>query len=198
MKSNFFAFLNRMKYIGRWGLMRNTRTENVQEHSLQVAVIAHGLAVVKNKYFDGNVSAEKVALVAMYHDASEIITGDLPTPVKYYNKEIIESYKDLETKATEKIIGFLPEEMKKDYENIFFCQDEETRKIVKAADKISAYIKCVEETGAGNGEFATAKKTVENWLENCDMPEVKFFMEHFMTGFSLTLDEIQSKTLDEE
>ncbi len=190
MKSNFFAFLNRMKYIARWGLMRNSRTENVQEHSLQVAMIAHGLAVIKNKYFGGNVNPEKVATVAMYHDASEIITGDLPTPVKYHNKDIIASYKDLEHKANKKIVDMLPEEMKGEYEGIFECDDEYTEKLVKAADKLSAYIKCIEETASGNPEFATAKVSVAKWIEECNMPEVKYFMEHFMDGFTLTLDEM--------
>ena len=190
MQNNFFAFLSRMKYINRWGLMRNSRTENIQEHSLQVAMIAHGLAVIKNKYFGGNVDAQKVAAVSMYHDASEIITGDLPTPVKYHNKEIIASYKDLETLATEKIIGFLPEEMKSSYRELFFCEDDEIKGLVKAADKISAYIKCIEETNAGNGEFSTAKQTIKAWLDNCNAPEVKFFLDHFMEGFSLTLDEM--------
>ncbi len=190
MKSNFFAFLNRMKYINRWGLMRNNRQENIQEHSLQVAMIAHGLAVIKNKYYGGNLNAEKVATIAMYHDSSEIITGDLPTPVKYHNKEIIASYKDLENKATEKIIAMLPEDMQGDYKELFFCRDEEIEKLVKAADKISAYIKCVEETAAGNNEFATAKTSLYKWIENCSLPEVEYFMEHFMTGFTLTLDEM--------
>ena len=190
MKSNFFAFLSRMKYISRWGLMRNSRLENVQEHSLQVAMIAHGLAVIKNKYFGGNIDAEKVMAAAMYHDASEIITGDLPTPVKYHNKEIIASYKDLEKKANDKIIALLPPEMQEEYAKLFSPTDEYTEKLVKAADKLSAYIKCIEETAAGNPEFSTAKVTVGKWLDSCDMPEVKYFMEHFMTGFTLTLDEM--------
>ncbi|MDP4119261.1 MAG: 5'-deoxynucleotidase [Bacillota bacterium] len=190
MKNNFFAFLNRMKYINRWGLMRNNYVENIQEHSLQVAIIAHGLAVIRNKYFGGNIDARTVATVAMFHDASEIITGDMPTPVKYYNTEIISSYKDLEAKANEKIISFLPEEMREEYKELFFCEDEEVRKIIKAADKLGAYIKCIEETNAGNGEFATAKKTLEKWLEDCNIPEVAYFIEHFMKGFSLTLDEM--------
>lgn len=170
--------------------MRNSRTENVQEHSLQVAMIAHGLAVIKNRYFNGNINAEKVAAVAMYHDASEIITGDLPTPVKYHNKEIIASYKDLEKKANNKILAFLPEEMQGDYAELLECDDEYIEKLVKAADKLSAYIKCVEETAAGNPEFATAKATVGAWINSCNMPEVKFFTEHFMDGFTLTLDEM--------
>lgn len=190
MKNNFFAFLSRMKYINRWGLMRSTYVENIQEHSLQVAMIAHGLAVIKNKYFDGNINAEKVAAVAMYHDASEIITGDLPTPVKYHNKDIIASYKDLENLANEKIIGFLPDEMQGEYRELFFCDDEYIEKIVKAADKLSAYIKCIEETNVGNGEFQVAQKSIKSWLDACDMPEVKYFTDNFMTGFSLTLDEM--------
>ena len=190
MKSNFFAFLSRMKYINRWGLMRNNRQENIQEHSLQVAMIAHGLAVIKNSYFGGSINAEKVAAVAMYHDSSEIITGDLPTPVKYHNKEIIASYKDLENKATEKVVAMLPDDMQKVYRELFFCEDTQIEDLVKAADKISAYIKCIEETNAGNTEFATAKISISKWIESCPLPEVKYFMEHFMTGFTLTLDEM--------
>ena len=190
MKNNFFAFLSRMKYINRWGLMRSTHVENIQEHSLQVAMIAHGLAVIKNKYFGGNINAEKVAAVAMYHDASEIITGDLPTPVKYHNRDIIASYKDLEKLANEKIVGLLPDEMRENYRELFFCKDEYIKKIIKAADKLSAYIKCVEETNAGNGEFKVAKKTLKAWLDGCDMPEVEYFMKNFMDGFSLSLDEM--------
>lgn len=190
MKSNFFAFLNRMKYIGRWGLMRSNYNENVQEHSLQVAMIAHGLAIIKNTYFGGNVDEKLVCTVAMYHDASEIITGDLPTPVKYFNKEIISSYKELEAKANEKIIGFLPDEMKEKYKEIFFTDNMQVLKIVKAADKISAYIKCIEEMNVGNGEFKTAAQSIENWLKDCDMPEVKYFLETFMDGYFLTLDEM--------
>ena len=190
MKNNFFAFLSRMKYINRWGLMRSTHVENIQEHSLQVAMIAHGLAVIKNKYFGGNINAEKVAAVAMYHDASEIITGDLPTPVKYHNRDIIASYKDLEKLANEKIISFLPPEMQEEYKELFFCEDSYIERLVKAADKLSAYIKCVEETNAGNKEFQIAKKTLKAWLDGCDMPEVEYFMKNFMDGFSLSLDEM--------
>lgn len=190
MKSNFFAFLSRMKYINRWGLMRNTYTENIQEHSLQVAMIAHGLAVIRNRFFGGNVDAEKVASVAMYHDASEIITGDMPTPVKYHNKEIISSYKDLENAANRKILGFLPAELQEDYEKLLFCEDETVCKIVKAADKLGACIKCIEEINAGNNEFSKAKQTIEKWLSDCDLPEVKYFTEHFLEGFSRTLDEM--------
>ena len=179
-----------MKYIGRWGLMRNSRVENIQEHSLQVAMIAHGLAVIKNKFFGGDIDAEKVAAVAMYHDASEIITGDLPTPVKYHNKEIIASYKDLENKANEKILALLPKEMQEEYGKLFFCEDDAIHKLVKAADKLSAYVKCIEETNSGNPEFSTAKITIENWLNSCEMPEVAYFMEHFIDGFTLTLDEM--------
>ncbi len=190
MNYNFFAFLGRMKYINRWGLMRNSYVENIQEHSLQVAMIAHGLAVIRNKYFGGNIDAKKVAAAAMYHDASEIITGDLPTPIKYYNNEIIASYKDIEKKANRKILSFLPLEMREEYEELFFVKDEYEEKIIKAADKLGAYIKCVEETNAGNGEFATAKNAVKKWLDGCDMPEVAYFMGNFMEGFSLTLDEM--------
>lgn len=190
--SHFFAFLSRMKFIQRWGLMRNTMSENIQEHSLQVAMIAHGLAVIRNTYFDGELDAAKVALLGMYHEVSEIFTGDLPTPVKYFNPQIKDVYKGIEGMAQEKMYNMLPTEVKAAYLNLLVKQNEDTElwQIVKAADKISAYLKCVEELKVGNQEFAAAFKMIRQEIEGINLPEVKYFMEVFVPSFSLSLDDI--------
>ncbi len=189
---HFFAFLSRMKYINRWGLMRNTYTENIQEHSLQVAIIAHGLAVIKNTYFSGEVNPERVAILAMFHDCNEIITGDMPTPIKYYNPQISKIYKDIEDISKEKIISMLPEEMADEYYSLFFKNPDDMKcwKLVKAADRISAYIKCVEEVKVGNNEFKKARETILQSILEIDLPEVGYFMEKFIPSFNLSLDEI--------
>ncbi len=189
---HFFAFLSRMKYINRWGLMRNTYTENIQEHSLQVAIIAHGLAVIRNTYFNGEVNPERVAILAMFHDCNEIITGDMPTPIKYYNPQISKIYKDIEDISKEKIISMLPEEMADEYYSLFFKNPDDMNcwKLVKAADRISAYIKCVEEVKVGNNEFKKARETILQTIEENDLPEVRYFMEKFIPSFNLSLDEI--------
>ncbi len=189
---HFFAFLSRMKYINRWGLMRNTFTENVQEHSLQVAMIAHGLAVIRNTYFNGEINPERVAILAMFHDCNEIITGDMPTPIKYYNPQISKIYKDIEDISKEKIISMLPEEMADEYYSLFFKnpEDVECWKLVKAADRISAYIKCIEEVKAGNTEFKKASEAILDTIMEIELEEVKYFMEKFIPGFYLSLDEI--------
>ncbi len=189
---HFFAFLSRMKYINRWGLMRNTFTENVQEHSLQVAMIAHGLAVIRNTYFNGEINPERVAILAMFHDCNEIITGDMPTPIKYYNPQISKIYKDIEDISKEKIISMLPEEMADEYYSLFFKnpEDVECWKLVKAADRISAYIKCIEEVKAGNTEFKKASESILDTIMEIELEEVKYFMEKFIPGFYLSLDEI--------
>ena len=190
--SNFFALMARMKYINRWVLMRNSYSENIEGHSLQVAMVAHAIAVIKNEMFGGEVNAEKIALFAMYHDANEILTGDMPTPVKYYGADIKNAYKAVEKVSKEKLISLLPSEMKKYYEEIFFYdENEENYKIIKAADKISAHMKCVEELKAGNMEFKEASKSTEKFIKDLNMPEVDYFMEVFLPGFELTLDEIQ-------
>ena len=190
-KFHFFAFLSRMKYIMRWGLMRNTQTENIQEHSLQVAVIAHSLAVIRNTFFEGNVNPERIAVLAMYHDANEIITGDMPTPIKYYNPEISRVYRDVEDVSKDKLISMLPQELKESYRSILFFEDEDELhfKIVKAADRISAYIKCIEEVKAGNREFKKASESILKSVIDSDLPEVKYFMDNFIPSFYLTLDE---------
>ncbi|MBQ1501645.1 MAG: 5'-deoxynucleotidase [Firmicutes bacterium] len=192
MESNFFAYLSRMKLIKRWSLMRNIQQENIAEHSHQVAVIAHGLAVIANKYFDGALDVGKVALLAIYHDAGEVIIGDLPTPVKYYNPEIKASYGEIEDIAKEKLLSFLPAELADDYQSLFFADEtSHEARIVKAADKLSAYVKCLEELAAGNKEFAKACGSIAEELKKyAEMPEVAWFMEHCLSGFSKTLDEL--------
>ncbi len=189
-KYNFFALAARMKYINRWGLMRNTQTENIGQHSLDTAIIAHGLAVINNTVFGGEISAEKAAVTAMFHDISEIITGDMPTPIKYYNADIINAYKEIEKSAINSILGKIPEEMREKYEQAFVCEDEEIRKIVKAADKLSAYIKCIEEENAGNSEFKKAKESILKSIKEINLPEAEYFLEKFIPAFYLTLDEI--------
>lgn len=191
-KYHFFAFLSRMKYINRWGLMRNTYTENIQEHSLQVAIIAHGLAVIRNTYFNGEINPERVAILAMFHDCNEIITGDMPTPIKYYNPQINKIYKDIEDISKEKIISMLPEEMSDEYYSLFFKNpdDLECWRLVKAADRIAAYVKCIEEVKAGNNEFKKASEAILQTIEKIELEEVAFFMDKFLPSFNLSLDEI--------
>lgn len=190
-KFHFFAYLSRMKLIDRWSLMRCTQKENVQEHSLQVAIIAHAVALIKNQHFGGKVSADKVAVHAIFHDATEVLTGDLPTPVKYFNSEIRNAFTAVEDHAVAQLLSLLPQNLQSNYSEIFADADVEIRKIVKAADVIAAYIKCLEEEAAGNREFSRAKKTIEEKLKAlCEAPEVKYFADHFIPSFALTLDEI--------
>jgi len=190
--SHFFAYLSRMKFIQRWGLMRNTYQENIQEHSLQVAMVAHGLAIIRNKFFGGRVNPERVLALAVCHEASEVITGDLATPIKYFIPEISRAYKEIERIAAKKLLAMLPEELRKEYNGLFFIGEEDAEhwKIVKAADKICAYLKCIEEIKAGNQEFSKAMKAIKSQIDQMDYPEVKYFMEHFVPSFSLTLDEL--------
>lgn len=188
---SFFAFLSRMKHIYRWSLMRNVTNENIQEHSLQVAMIAHALAIIRNKYFGGSINPERVALLAMYHDSNETITGDLPTPIKYYNPDINKAYHELETVSKEKLLSMLPEDLEPEYRSILMFDEKSGEgRIIKAADRICAYIKCVEEIKAGNGEFEKAKAAVHKKLMELNSPELHYFMDHFMDNFSLTLDEL--------
>ena len=188
MSSHFYAMLSRMKNIYRWGLMRNTRKENLSEHSLEVAFIAHALAVIRNRRFGGNLNAEKIACAAMFHDTSEIITGDMPTPIKYFNEDIKGAFKQIEALADDKLIAMLPEDLREDFYPLYNPSDEE-KKIIKAADKLSALIKCIEENAMGNREFLDAEKATRKALQNFDIPEVKVFLEEFIPSFSLTLDE---------
>jgi 5'-deoxynucleotidase len=190
--SHFFAYLARMKFIQRWGLMRNTHLENIQEHSLQVAMIAHGLALIKNKFFNGTVDPARTAVLALFHDAGEVITGDLATPIKYFNPKIKQSYSEIEIVATQRLYNMLPEELKPDYRTIFFRQEEDRShwELVKAADKICAYLKCLEELKAGNQEFAKAEKAIKATLDELKLPEVTYFLDKFIPSMSLTLDEL--------
>ena len=191
MKSHFFAYITRMRYITRWALMRNSFSENVQEHSHTVAVLAHALAVIRNSVYGGNVDAGAVAVAALYHDATEIITGDMPTPVKYYNDEIKESYKKVEAIACEKLLGMLPDELRPAYETSLKCSDDAVNTLVKAADKLSAYIKCLEELKAGNAEFKRAAEQTRASIDAMALPELDYFMAHCMPSFSMTLDELE-------
>ncbi|MDD2494636.1 MAG: 5'-deoxynucleotidase [Tissierellia bacterium] len=192
-KSNFFAFLSRMKYINRWGLMRNIKDENVSEHSLEVAIIAHALAVIQQKRLNIDINPERAALYALFHDSSEIFTGDLPTPVKYFNPTIKTAYKDVEQHASKRLLNLLPKDLHEVYEPILMPNEEEAHiwKTIKAADKITAYIKCIEEEKSGNKEFIQAKQTIFNEIKNLNRRDVNIFIEQFMEGYYLTLDEME-------
>ena len=191
MANEFYALLGRMRYITRWGLMRNTFSENISEHSHQVAVLAHALAAILNEKFGGNVDAGQGAVAALYHDASEILTGDMPTPIKYDNPDIKKAYKEVEAMAEKKLLHMLPEELQSAYAPVITGQSGEIEELVKAADKLSAYIYCVEEMKAGNNEFREAAAQTRKALETYRLPEVAYFMETFMESFSLTLDELK-------
>ena len=196
MTNNFFALLSRMKYIERWALMRNSRPENLSEHVAEVSMLAHALCVIGNTRYGKHLNAEKAALIGLYHDASEIITGDMPTPVKYYNQDIRAAYKEVEKIAEYRLLNKLPEDMRPAYEDIFRGTDDEDdrymRRLVKAADKLSAYIKCIEEENAGNGEFRTAKQSLNNVMTDlsAELPEVRDFMKEFLPPYGHTLDEL--------
>ncbi|MDE7301203.1 MAG: 5'-deoxynucleotidase [Clostridia bacterium] len=197
MAYNFYAFLDRMKYIKRWSLMRSVRDENIMEHSQQVAMLAHALAVISNKVYGGNVDAEKCVMYAVYHECPEVMTGDLPTPIKYFNNSIHGAYKDLEDKACDKLIDMLPDELKADLTE-YIKPDTSCKeyKIVKAADRLAAYIKCLEEHRCGNSEFEKAKKSIEEDLHSRNMPEVEYFFKNFISSFNLTLDELEGGITD--
>ena len=191
MNSHFFAYISRMRFIQRWALMRNTAPENVQEHSHQVAVLAHALALIRNEKFGGHVDSGLVASAALYHDASEILTGDMPTPIKYDNPAIRTAYKDVEAVAEGKLLRMLPPELQSAYAPVLTAMDPEVERLVKAADKLSAHIKCLEELKAGNAEFREAAAQTRKALEAFDLPEVRYFMDTFLPSFSLTLDELK-------
>ncbi len=189
---HFYAMLSRMKYICRWGLMRNTRSETLSEHSFETAVIAHALAVLRNTRFGGHVSPERAALLALYHDATEIITGDLPTPVKYFNPKIRSAYREVETVAQKKLLSLLPDDLKPSYESVFAAAqegDQELLPLVKAADKLSAVIKCMEEKGMGNSEFIKAEASLLQTVSELHLPEADCFVTEFLPSYALTLDE---------
>jgi 5'-deoxynucleotidase len=189
---DFFAFLSRMRYISRWGLMRNTVPENIQEHSLDVAVIAHALAIIRNTYFEGTLDPSLAALYGIFHDASEIFTGDMPTPVKHFNPNFKRSFHQLEDRARRKLLDMLPPELAKEYEPLFFFDDQkEYAVLVKAADKIAALAKCIEEGKSGNLEFRRAEIEHFEQLSASPLPEVRFFMDKFLPGYRLSLDELK-------
>ena len=191
MDYDFFAYLSRMKYIKRWALMRSINEENIMEHSLQVTEIAHAIALIKNEMFGGSIDPYKVMCLAVYHETSEVITGDLPTPIKYFNAQINSAYKDLEDLAAEKLIEKLTEELKPLYrEFILADKDTEEYKIMKAADRISAYIKCVEEVKSGNKEFVKAKESIGKDIKSINDEAVKYFIKNILPSFEKTLDEL--------
>ena len=200
MKSNhFFAMLSRMKYINRWGLMRNTIKENISEHSLEVGFIAHALGVINNEIYHGSLNAERLALLGIFHDVTEIITGDMPTPVKYYSPVIRNAYKEVETVARDQMLEGLPPGLQHIYRPILLetPEEEELWKYVKAADKLSALIKCIEEKQMGNQDFAQAKESTEKAVHSLKLPEAEYFMEHFLPAYNLTLDESNQNLGDE-
>lgn len=192
--SHFFAYLARMKYIQRWGLMRNTRQENIQEHSLQVAMVAHGLAVIDNRMFGGDVDPARTALLAVFHDAEEVITGDLPTPVKYFSPRIAAAIDDVAEVARQRLLAMLPDELVREYAPLFVPEGGDARcwRLVKLADRVCAYLKCLEEAKAGNGEFCRAEAVIFADLEQAAEvePALRFFLERFVPSFNLTLDEL--------
>lgn len=191
MNYHFFAIMSRMKYINRWSLMNNTRTENISEHSLSVAMLAHALTVIHNKKFHGNLNPEHAAALAIFHDCTEIITGDLPTPIKYSSKTLRNAYKDIEHEAANQLLSSLPDYMRKEYEKLLIPDEPDPYilKLVKGADRLSALIKCIEELQMGNNEFAKAKDEILLSLNKMNLPEVKIFMDDFLQSYSLSLDE---------
>ena len=196
MKYDFFALIGRMKYIVRWSLMRNSERENIQEHSHMVAVIAHALGLIRRDIFGVDCDPDEQAAIALFHDAGEILTGDLPTPIKYHSRRIKSAYDEVEALACSKLLATLPGELRESYARLFAAAEDPKRyELVKAADKISAYIKCVEERKAGNREFASAEISTRRALEESPLPEVKYFLDHFMAAFEKNLDELG--TLDD-
>ena len=191
MANEFYALMGRMRYITRWGLMRNTFSENIQEHSHQVAVLAHALALIRRDILGlTGPDPDKCATAALYHDASEILTGDLPTPIKYYNPDIKTAYKQVERIAGQRLLDMLPPALRDSYEHLVLEDDEEVTPIVKAADKLSAYIKCVEEQKAGNTEFDFAAKQSMAAMLQMDMPELRWFIDNCLEAFSMNLDQL--------
>ena len=191
MANEFYALMGRMRYITRWGLMRNTFSENIQEHSHQVAVLAHALALIRRDILQlSGPDPDKCAVAALYHDASEILTGDLPTPIKYYNPDIKTAYKQVERIAGERLLDMLPPALRASYEHLVLEDDEIVTPIVKAADKLSAYIKCVEEQKAGNTEFDSAAKQSMEAMQKMDMPELHWFIDNCLEPFSLNIDQL--------
>ncbi len=190
--SNFYAMMSRMKYIERWALMRNSESENISEHSLEVSMLAHCLAVLGNRRLGRSYNADRVAVIALYHDSNEIITGDMPTPIKYYNQQMQDIFHSIEDNASNALLSMLPEDIREDYHGLFFPQEEESDlwRLVKAADKLSALIKCIEEGKAGNREFESAGKSIRAAIEKMELPEADLFMDEFLPAYYKTLDEL--------
>jgi 5'-deoxynucleotidase len=195
MEYGFYAAVSRMKYIERWALMRNSRSENLSEHSMEVAMLAHALCLIGNARYGKKLNADRAAVIGLFHDATEIITGDMPTPIKYHNEEIRSAFGEIEGEAQERLLSKLPDELKESYRELFEQQGEEEvylRRLVKAADKLSALIKCMEETKSGNGEFAVAGKTTEKAVKEMarELPELGDFLRDFLPAYGKTLDEL--------
>ncbi|MDK2807863.1 MAG: 5-deoxynucleotidase [Clostridiales bacterium] len=192
MSHHFFAMMSRMKYIERWALMRNAERENISEHSMEVAMIAHALTVISNVRLGNQYNAERAALIGLYHDCTEIITGDMPTPVKYYSDDLKTAFREVEKSAKDKLLSMLPEDLRVYYEGLFYKEPEEAYlwRIVKAADKLSALIKCIEEEKAGNAEFKSAYRTLYKSIVEMGLQEVTIFIEEFLPSYELTLDEL--------
>ena len=196
MKENaFYAMLSRMKYINRWGLMRNSRNENLCEHSLEVAFIAHALGFINNHIYNGDINPERLAILGMYHDTTEIITGDMPTPVKYHSTVIRNAYSEVEKIAGDELLKGLPEEFRGEYAPLLLESEDESRewRFVKAADKISAWLKCIDEKNMGNTDFADAEMSIRKAIEELGLPEADYFMEHFAPAYGNTLDQSSGK-----
>lgn len=193
MDNGFFAMVSRMKYINRWALMRNEHSENLCEHSFEVAVITHALAVIGNKRFGKNLNGERAALIGLYHDTPETLTGDMPTPVKYYSEEVRNAYKTVEDNACKSLVAMLPEDFRSEYSSMFVPEEDDAGlwQLVKAADKISALIKCIEEKKAGNSEFVKAAEGIKEAIDKLDLPEAKVFVEEFLPAYEMTLDELR-------
>ncbi len=196
MAGSFFALLSRMRYIGRWGLMRSSIPENLQEHSHMTAVFAHALGVIRREIFGQPCDAERLAALALYHDASEILTGDLPTPIKYHNPEIRAAYKQVEKIATDKLLNMLPVELIGAYKPLLSPPEDDLRILLAAADKLSAYVKCVEERKAGNNEFLSAELQTRAILDAMELPELRYFLERFLPAFELDLDRLGTMTAE--
>lgn len=193
MEHDFFAMISRMKYIERWALMRNSIKENISEHSLEVSMLAHVLALIGNKRLGKQYNTERAVILALYHDATEIITGDMPTPIKYYNDQMKSAFQEVEYIAAKKLLSMLPDDLREEYESIFIKEesDKELYSLVKAADRLSALIKCIEEEKAGNTEFTSAKKSIEESLEKMDLEEVTIFMKEFLPSYYKNLDQLR-------
>lgn len=194
MKSNFFAFASRIKYIHRWALMRNTTYETLSQHSYEVATLAHALAVIGNRRFQKNYDVSRAALLGLYHDVPEIITGDMPTPVKYHSKEMRTAFAAVEQYASARLLSMLPDDLRADYEPLLSEEasgEADLHVLVKAADKLSAYIKCIEERKAGNSEFSDAERATKKALEKMQCPEAEVFIEEFLPAYSLPLDKLK-------